>query len=68
MNDGYSKLANNTHAAANDSLSSHTGQTLTKAAPEIPGYLQDTYWWAYLHPNSFVFFERKWVVNLILWG
>ena len=38
------------------------------SAPEIPEYLQDTYWWAYLHPKSFYFFERKWVVNLILWG
>jgi len=37
-------------------------------APEIPEYLQETYWWAYLHPNSFYFFEREWVVNLILWG
>ena len=37
-------------------------------APEIPEYLQDTYWWAYLHPKSFYFFEREWVVNLILWG
>jgi len=38
------------------------------AAPAIPDYLQDTYWWAYLHPKSFWFFEREWVVNLILWG
>ena len=36
--------------------------------PEIPAYLQETYWWAYLHENSFWFFEREWVVNLILWG
>ena len=36
--------------------------------PSIPDYLQDTYWWAYLHPKSLVFFEREWVVNLILWG
>ena len=36
--------------------------------PSIPDYLQDTYWWAYLHPKSFWFFEREWVVNLILWG
>ena len=40
----------------------------TKAGPPIPDYLQDTYWWAYLHPNSFRFFEHEWVVNLILWG
>jgi len=38
------------------------------APPSIPDYLQDTYWWAYLHPKSFWFFEREWVVNLILWG
>ncbi len=36
--------------------------------PKIPEYLQNTYWWAYLHPKSLFFFERKWVVNLILWG
>jgi ubiquinone/menaquinone biosynthesis C-methylase UbiE len=39
-----------------------------RQAPPIPDYLQDTYWWAYLHENSFWFFEREWVVNLILWG
>lgn len=35
---------------------------------QIPGYLRDAYWWAYLHPNSIRVFERQWVVNLILWG
>jgi ubiquinone/menaquinone biosynthesis C-methylase UbiE len=39
-----------------------------KPAPPIPDYLQDTYWWAYLHPKALHFFEREWVVNLILWG
>ena len=39
-----------------------------RTAPAIPEYLQDTYWWAYLHPKSFYYFEREWVVNLILWG
>jgi ubiquinone/menaquinone biosynthesis C-methylase UbiE len=42
--------------------------TAVKTAPEIPEYLHDTYWWAYLHPKSFYYFEREWVVNLILWG
>mgnify|MGYP001816228829 CR=1 FL=1 len=36
--------------------------------PEIPDYLQETYWWAYLHPKTMAFFEKEWVVNLILWG
>mgnify|MGYP001550331975 FL=1 len=34
----------------------------------IPAYLKDTYWWAYIHPKAVRFFERQWLVNLILWG
>lgn len=34
----------------------------------IPGYLAQTYWWAYVHPNAVRLFERQWLVNLILWG
>lgn len=36
--------------------------------PPIPDYLQNTYWWAYVHPKSVWVFEREWLVNLILWG
>ena len=34
----------------------------------IPTYLEQTYWWAYVHPSGVRFFERQWLVNLILWG
>ncbi|MGF1612679.1 MAG: rhodoquinone biosynthesis methyltransferase RquA [Gammaproteobacteria bacterium] len=34
----------------------------------LPKYLEQTYWWAYLHPNGVRVFERQWLVNLILWG
>src|SRR5450755_1068699 len=34
----------------------------------IPSYLQETYWWAYIHPNAVSIFERQWLVNAILWG
>ena len=34
----------------------------------VPEYLQETYWWAYVHPNAVRVFERQWLVNLILWG
>jgi len=34
----------------------------------VPQYLEDTYWWAYIHPRALSFFERQWVVNLILLG
>jgi ubiquinone/menaquinone biosynthesis C-methylase UbiE len=30
--------------------------------------LIDTYWWAYVNPKAVRFFERQWLVNLILWG
>jgi ubiquinone/menaquinone biosynthesis C-methylase UbiE len=36
--------------------------------PPLPSYLSQTYWWAYLHPAAVRFFERQWLVNLILWG
>jgi len=36
--------------------------------PRIPGYLEETYWWAYLRPQAIWLFEREWLVNLILWG
>ena len=40
----------------------------TSKPTEVPKYLQDTYWWAYIHPTAVWFFERQWIVNSILWG
>ena len=34
----------------------------------IPRYLEQVYWWAYVHPNAVHVFEREWLVNLILFG
>ncbi len=39
-----------------------------KAELAVPAYLERTYWWAYVHPRAVRFFERQWLVNLILWG
>lgn len=38
------------------------------AAIPIPDYLEQIYWWAYVRPWAIRFFERKWLVNLILFG
>jgi ubiquinone/menaquinone biosynthesis C-methylase UbiE len=38
------------------------------AALPIPAYLQEVYWWAYVHPWAVRTFERAWLVNLILFG
>ena len=35
---------------------------------KVPNYLTVHYWWAYVHPRAVWFFERQWLVNLILWG
>jgi len=37
-------------------------------APAVPGYLEQVYWWAYVHPNAVHVFEREWLVNLILFN
>ncbi|MDB4906869.1 MAG: Methyltransferase type 11 [Gemmatimonadetes bacterium] len=37
-------------------------------APAIPRYLEQAYWWAYVHPRAVRLFEREWLVNLILFG
>lgn len=50
-----------------DSLPS-IGVANALAPTVIPEYLQNTYWWAYLHPWAVHIFERQWLVNLILWG
>jgi ubiquinone/menaquinone biosynthesis C-methylase UbiE len=41
------------------------------AAPRlmpIPRYLEQVYWWAYVHPSAVQLFEREWLVNLILFN
>ena len=34
----------------------------------IPRYLEQAYWWAYIHPRAVHVFEREWLVNMILFG
>ena len=36
-------------------------------APEIPAYLQDTYYWAYINPRNVRLLDREIVVRTILW-
>ena len=37
------------------------------AVPEIPDYLQDTYYWAYINPRNVKLLDREIVVRTILW-
>jgi len=42
--------------------------TIMPSSTEVPLYLSETYWWAYVHPRAIHVFERQWLVNAILWG
>jgi ubiquinone/menaquinone biosynthesis C-methylase UbiE len=58
-------------AANNAALGSRSGGGQAEAAAgdgDIPRYLVEHYSWAYLDPAAIAFFDRAWVVNLILWG
>ena len=68
MNDDSRAIAENYQYNEDGNGALEGGHVVPVSPPNIPDYLQDTYWWAYLHPKSFWFFEREWVVNLILWG
>lgn len=39
-----------------------------RPAQAVPRYLEQVYWWAYVHPKAVHVFEREWLVNLILFG
>ncbi|MCW8400466.1 rhodoquinone biosynthesis methyltransferase RquA [Legionella sp. PATHC038] len=34
---------------------------------ETPDYLKKTYWWAYVQPWAIKFWDREWLIELILW-
>ncbi len=68
MTDDSRAVAENIDYAVSDYSAAEPRLAAVESPPDVPDYLQDTYWWAYLHPKSFYFFEREWVVNLILWG
>ncbi len=38
------------------------------AAPEVPAYLRQVYYWAYLDPKNVRLLDREPVVSVILWG
>lgn len=49
-------------------MSSPISTTANSSESGVPDYLEDNYWWAYVHPRAIRIFERQWLVNLILWG
>jgi ubiquinone/menaquinone biosynthesis C-methylase UbiE len=45
-----------------------SGDSLGSQVVPIPRYLEQVYWWAYVHPKAVHLFEREWLVNAILFG
>ncbi len=60
--------ASSPYAALENNPAPAMGTQTSEAYPDVPEYLKETYWWAYLHPTGVRVFERQWVVNMILWG
>jgi ubiquinone/menaquinone biosynthesis C-methylase UbiE len=59
--DTHSKISHHTEEVLDGSfISQHTHA--------IPNYLTTTYWWAYVSPKAIRFFDREFLVNLILFG
>src|SRR5256885_3618269 len=61
------------HSAADAALSVAVpaGAAFELAPPRalaIPRYLEQVYWWAYVHPNAVQLFEREWLDHLIHFG
>jgi len=55
--------------AGTTSLVDHPAiESRSERSIKAPHYLTVHYWWAYVHPKAIWFFERQWLVNLILWG
>lgn len=54
-------------AVATDSAPEACASLVAPSLP-IPRYLEQVYWWAYVHPNAVHLFEREWLVNAILFG
>jgi Methylase involved in ubiquinone/menaquinone biosynthesis len=48
-----------------EQLAAWTG-TATSTPLPVPRYLDRNYWWAYVHPWAIKFWDRQWLVNLIL--
>ena len=46
----------------------HDAAVLVADPLPVPRYLEQVYWWAYVHPRAVHVFEREWLVNLILFG
>jgi len=42
-------------------------KSTASSAPEIPAYLQETYYWAYINPRNVKLLDREIVVRTILW-
>jgi ubiquinone/menaquinone biosynthesis C-methylase UbiE len=56
------------NAALGTAAGAYVGASNRGGVLPIPRYLEQVYWWAYVHPNAVQLFEREWLVNLILFG
>jgi ubiquinone/menaquinone biosynthesis C-methylase UbiE len=54
-------------------MSAYGSSAVARPEPEeprqpIPAYLEEHYWWAYVRPGAVYFWDRQWLINLVLLG
>ena len=62
--------SSNAYAATADAIGfddRRKSEAAVASEPEIPAYLQDTYYWAYISPRNVPLLDREIVVRTILW-
>jgi len=69
---GYSESVRVNRESLQDTVNGPASARSTRAlmldaAPAIPDYLRDTYYWCYLDPRNVKLLDREWVVKTILW-
>jgi len=48
-------------------ISTNTPEIIIAPHVKVPDYVEDNYWWAYVRPWAIKFWEREWLIDLILW-
>jgi ubiquinone/menaquinone biosynthesis C-methylase UbiE len=61
-------MTHRSHVPSAVAVSEAPGGESPAYAAAVPRYLEQTYWWAYVHPHAVQVFERDWLVSAILFG
>lgn len=62
------KTSSNDNNCRNAPILYPTNQLQNREVVQLPHYLKKHYWWAYINPTMISLLDRKWLVDIVLWG